>query len=257
MVTQGVSGPEPRTSRLAGAVSLAVHGAVVGLLILLGGRHLLPAPRHTVLTPIEVVPAPRPPSPPPLAPARTSAVAQPAVHGAGPGFGRRAPAPHAQPTAPTAVQSLASLQVHYEDPRSFADHGATVQAGAIRETVASGIGAGLGDRPGDGVGNLDIPDPPAGGSLKRPPRIKDKHVYAQRITGASRFAGQYIWLLLAIDEHGRVGDVQVLQGVDPELDRKMAARVRGFEYWPALDDAGVAIAVKLRSRFEIVEDNEL
>src|SRR6478609_8717257 len=112
MVTQGVSGPEPRTSRLASAVSLALHGAVVGLLILLGGKHL-PAPRHTVL-------APRPPSPPSLAPARTPPAARPAVHGAGTGFGRRAPAPHAQPTAPTAVQSLASLEVHYEDPRSFA-----------------------------------------------------------------------------------------------------------------------------------------
>src|SRR5262245_58961321 len=150
MVTQGVSGPEPRTSRLAGAVSLALHGAVLGLLILLGGKHLLPAPR-TVLTPIEVVSAPRQPSQPPLAPARTPPAARPAVHGAGTGVGRRAPAPHAQPTAPTAVQSLASLQVHYEDPRSFADHGATAQAGAIRGTVASGIGVGLGDRPGDGV----------------------------------------------------------------------------------------------------------
>ena len=256
MVTQGVSGPEPRTSRLAGAVSLALHGVVVGLLILLGGKHLLPA-RHTVVTPIEVVPAPRPPSPPPLPPARTPPAARPAVHGAGTGFGRRVPAPRVQPTAPTAVQSLASLQVHDEDPRSFADHGATAQVGAVRGTVASGIGAGLGDRPGDGIGKLDIPEPPAGGSLARPPRIKDRHLYNQRITGASRFSGQIIRLQLSIDEHGVVRDVQVLQGVDPEIDRKMAARVRGFEYWPALDDAGVAMAVKLRSRFEIVEDNEL
>ena len=51
--------------------------------------------------------------------------------------------------------------------------------------------------------------------------------------------------------------MQVLQGVDPELDRKMVARALTFEYWPALDDAGVAMAVKLRSRFEIVEDSEL
>lgn len=254
MVTQGVSGPEPRTSRLAGAVSLALHGAVLGLLIALGGKHLLPAPRQTVLMPIEVVAAPRPPSSSPMPPARTPP-ARPAVHGAGTGFGRRAPVQRAQPTAPTAVQSLASLQVHYEDPRSFADHGATAQAGAIRGTVASGIGAALGDRPGDGIGKLDIPDPPAGGSLRRPPR--PKHDYLdQRMVGASRFAGQIIKLQLSIDEHGVVRDVQVLQGVDPEIDRRMATRARAFEYWPALDDDGVPIEVKLRSRFEIVEDHE-
>lgn len=255
MVTQGVRGPEPRTSRLAGAVSLALHGAVVGLLILLGGKHLLPA-RHTVLTPIEVVPAPRPPSPPSLAPAHMSPAARPAVHGAGTGFGRRAPAPRAQPTAPTAVQSLASLQVHYEDPRSFADRGATAQAGAIRGNVASGIGVGLGARPGDGVGNLEIPEPPAGVSLARSPQ--PRHDYSKmKIVGASRFAGQTLKLRLSIDEHGVVRGVQVLEGVEPELDRRTAALVRSFEFYPALDDAGVAIARTKRFEIEIVEDSEL
>jgi hypothetical protein len=236
-------------------VSLALHGAAVWLVIALGGKHL-PAPRKPALIPIEIVAAPPgSPSPAPLAPARTPPAARPANPGAG--AGRRAPPPRAQPTAPTSVRSLTSLQVHYEDRRSFADHGPTAQADANYGTVASGIGAGAGNRPGDGGVNLGIPEPPAGVSLARPPRIKDRHLYSQRITGASRFAGQYIWLQLAIDEHGRVGNVQVLQGVDPELDRKMVARVRGFEYWPALDEAGEACAVNLRSKFQIVEDDEL
>jgi hypothetical protein len=98
------------------------------------------------------------------------------------------------------------------------------------------------------------PEPPAGSSRARPPHPKDDDVYYQRIPGASRFAGQIISLQLSIDEHGQVRDVKVLQGVDPELDRKMVARALTFVYWPALDDAGVAIAVTLRSKFQIVKD---
>lgn len=256
MVNLGVRGPEHRTSRLAGAVSLALHGAAVALLIALGGKHLLPAKR-TVLTPIEVVAAaPSQPSPSPQPPARTPPAARPASPRAVVGGGRRESIQRAQPTPPT-VQSLANLQVRYDDARSFANHEAAAPIGATRGAGVSGIGVGLGEKLGDGIGKLDVPEPPAAVSLARPPRIKDRHRYAQRITGASRFAGQYIRLQLAIDEHGRVGDVQVLQGVDPEIDRQMVARVRGFEYWPALDAAGAAYAVNLRSRFQIVEDDEL
>jgi len=43
--------------------------------------------------------------------------------------------------------------------------------------------------------------------------------------------------------------------VDPELDRKTALLVRSFEFYPALDDAGVAIAGTKRCEFEIVEDD--
>ena len=239
---------------LAGAVSLALHGAVVSILIALGGKHLLPAPRETVLTPIEVVPAaPAKPSPPP--PARTPTAARPATPRAGAGVGHRAPIQRAEPTAPQAVQSLASVQVRYDTPRNFADHGGTAQAGATGGGAPSGIAAGLRDRLGDGIGNLDIPEPPAAVSLARSPRPKNVQLN-QRIVGASRFAGQTIKLQLSIDEHGQVRAVQVLQGVDRELDRKMVARVHGFEFEPALDDAGVAIAGTKRCEFEIVEDDD-
>jgi hypothetical protein len=253
MVDLGVSGPEHRTSRLAGAVSIALHGAAVWLVIALGGKHLVPA-KQPVLTPIEVVPAAaRPPSPAP--PARPPTAARPAAPRAGAGGGRREPVQRAQPTAPPAVQSLASVQVRYDGPRTFTDHAATVQAGATRATGSSGIGAGLGDRLADGIGNLAIPEPPAAVSLARPPRPRHADLN-QRIVGASRFAGQTLKLLLSIDEHGRVRGVQVVQGVDPEIDRKTAERVRGFEFDPALDDAGVAIAGTKRCEFEIVKDDD-
>jgi hypothetical protein len=253
MVNLGVRGPEHRTSRLAGAVSLALHGAAVALLIALGGKHLLPA-KQTVLTPIEVVAAaPVPPSPP-LPPARTPTAARPAAPRAGVGGGRRESIQRAQPTAPPTVQSLASLQVRYDDARSFADHEAAAPIGATRGAGLSGIGVGLGEKLGDGVGNLSIPEPPAAESHRRTPQ--PKHDYTKmKIVGASRFAGQIIKLRMSIDEHGRVRGVQVLQGVDPELDRKTALRVRSFEFEPALDDAGVAIEGTKRFEIEIVEDD--
>jgi hypothetical protein len=152
------------------------------------------------------------------------------------------------------VQSLADLQIRYDDARSFADHEAAAPIGATRGAGSSGIGVGLGEKLGDGIGNLAIPEPPAAESHARSPQ--PKHDYTKmKIVGASRFAGQTIKLRMSIDEHGRVRGVQVLQGVDPELDRKTALRVRSFEFAPALDDAGVAIAGTKRFEIEIVQDD--
>jgi hypothetical protein len=52
MVHLDVSGPEHRKSRLAGAASLALHGAAVWLLIALGCRQPVPQPRGSAVTPI-------------------------------------------------------------------------------------------------------------------------------------------------------------------------------------------------------------
>jgi TonB family protein len=254
MVHLGVTGPDHRRPRLPAVASLALHGAAFLLLLALGGKHIVPAPRRTVLTPIEIVDAARPsrspaPSPPP---ARTSPAGRPAGSRVAAGVqGRREPVQRAQPTAPPAVQSLANLQVRYEDPTSFADHGAARLAGGAG---VSGLVAGLGNQRADGIGNVAIPEPPAGVSHARPPRPRSDYA-RMRIVGASRFAGQTLKLRLSIDEHGRVRGVQVLQGVEPELDRKTAAMARAFEYEPALDDAGVAIAATQRWEFQIVEDD--
>jgi TonB family protein len=257
MVHRGVAGSEHRRSRLAAAASLALHGAAVGLLIALGGNHLVPAPRSVALTPIEVVnAAPVPPSPPPsLRPARTAPATRPVGSRVGAGVhGRREPVQRSQPTAPPAVQSLASLQIRYEDPTRFADHEAAKQADVTSGAGQSGIGAGLGDRLADGATSWTIPEAPGGVSHARSPR--PRHDYRNmRIVGASRFAGQTIKLRLSIDEHGRVRGVQLLQGVDPELDRKTVDVVHRFEYEPALDDAGVAIPGTQRWEFQIVEDD--
>jgi hypothetical protein len=270
MVHLGVIGPDSRRSRLPAAASLALHGAALLLLLVLGGKRNAPSPRRSTLTPIEVVDATRP--------ARSAAASPPAAHTPPAGQpsgsrlaagvqGRREPAPRAQPTAPPAVQSLASVRIRHEEPNSFADRRPARQAGAsdgIAASVASSGLAGPGDQLADGIGNLTIPEPPAAEppaaeppaavSHARGPRIKGDHDRS-RIVGASRFAGQTLKLRLSIDEHGRVRGVQVLQGVDPELDRRTALMVRAFEYEPALDEAGVAIASTQRWEFQIVEDD--
>jgi len=260
MVDRGVIGPDPRRSRLPAAASLALHGAALLLLLALGGRRNAPAPRRSTLTPIEVVDAARPARAPAASPppAHTPPAGRPSGSRLAAGVqGRREPAPRAQATAPPAVQSLASVRIRYDDPTSFADRGPAHQAGAsggIAASVASSGLAGPGDQPADGIGHLTIPEPPVGVSHARGPRVVGDHKKS-RIVGASRFAGQIIKLRLRIDEHGRVRGVQVLQGVESELDRKTVLMVRAFEYEPALDEAGVPTAGSLRCEFEIVEDD--
>jgi TonB family protein len=259
MVNLGVLGPDHRRSRLPAVVSLALHGAALLALVALGGKRIAPGPRRSVLIPIEVIQAaPASPSPaPPPPPARTPPAGRPTGRVAAGLQGRREPTPRAQPPAPPAVQSLASLRIRYDDPTSFADRGTARQAGVsggVASSVAISGLAGAGDLRADGIGSLTIPEPPAGGSLRRGPRVKGDHDRT-RIVGASRFAGQTLELRLSIDERGQVRGVQVLQSVDPELDRKTARMVQSFEYAPALDDAGVAIAGTLRWKFEIVEDD--
>jgi TonB family protein len=102
---------------------------------------------------------------------------------------------------------------------------------------------------------MAVPQPPGTPSLARSAR--PKHDYRNlRLVGASRFAGRTIKVRLTIDEHGRVGAVQLLQGVDRQLDRKTIELVRGFEYDPALDDVGEAIPGTSRWDFQIVEDED-
>jgi hypothetical protein len=167
--------------------------------------------------------------------------------------GRREPIQRAQPAEPRAVQSLADLQVSYEDATRFADHPEARPADATSGLGATGIGAALGSPLGDGAG-VTIPDAPGGVSRARSPR--PKHDYSNlRIVGASRFAGRTIKLQLSIDARGHVHAVQLLQGVDREIDRKTVSRVRAFEYEPALDDDGTPIPGTQQWNFQIVEDD--
>ncbi|HEX3763225.1 MAG TPA: TonB family protein [Kofleriaceae bacterium] len=256
MVHTGVVGSS-HSSRRAAAVSLVLHGAAVWLLVTLGKSPVPPRPT-VALTTVEVVNASRPASPsapvsPP--PGRTAPLGRPIGTRAGAGVhGRREPVQRAQPAEPRAVQSLADLQVHYEGATHFADHGAARPADVTSGVGASGIGAAQGSPLGDGALGVTIPDAPGSVSRARGPR--PKHDYSNmRIVGASRFAGRTITVRLSIDARGRVHAVQLLQGVDREIDRKTVALVRDFEYEPALDDDGSPIPGTQRWEFQIVEED--
>jgi hypothetical protein len=253
MVFPGVAGSGHRRSILPGAVSLALHGGLVCLLIGFAGKYAVPSQPKIALTSVEIIhAAAQPPSPPPpTGPAPPTARAASASSAGA--RARREPVQHAQPSAPVAKQPLADLKVSYEDPRNFADHRAATQVDAASGDARSGIGAGIDHRLADGVASIEIPQP-ATVSLARSPR--PKHDYRNlRIVGASKFAGETIKVLLNLDAQGQVRAVQLLQGVDRDLDRKTLALVRTFEYEPALDDAGVAIPGMARWDIQIVDDD--
>jgi len=95
-------------------------------------------------------------------------------------------------------------------------------------------GAAVGDPLAGGIGNLDIPEPPAGVSLARPPRPKHDYRNTHKIAGASRFAGQTLQLRLSIDEHGRVTDVKLEKSSGyPALDNVVLANIAKSRFSPA------------------------
>jgi hypothetical protein len=167
---------------------------------------------------------------------------------------RREPVQRTQPSSPTNLRSLADLKID-RDPSGF------VEPAAARIDTSSGLGhvglgAGVDFRQGDGVAGMDIAQP-ATASLARPARKKHDRDYASsRITGASRFAGEKIMLRLHLDASGRVQAVDLLHGVDRDLDRKTISLVHSFEFDPALDDSGAPVVATVRWSFDIVEDED-
>ena len=160
--------------------------------------------------------------------------------------------------APVTVRSLPDVMISYDDAGSSAAPDTTTPDATTTDAVGdagrSGIGASIAVTPaGNGIANMDIPQPAV--SLARSAR--PKHDYRKlRIAGASKFAGEIVKLELTIDVHGKVRRVQLLQGVNRELDRKTLALVRTFEYHPALDDDGVAIEGTSRWDVQIVRDED-
>jgi TonB family protein len=92
-------------------------------------------------------------------------------------------------------------------------------------------------------------------SRARPPRPKFDYT-RQRLIGASRFAGHTIKVMLVVDPRGHVREVQLLEGVDRDLDRRTVALVQRWEFEPALDDEGVATRGTQRWDIQIVEDED-
>jgi len=225
-----------RRSMLVGSTSLALHGGMIALLLVIAGAHTVPPLLE--LTPIEVFdPPPAPPEPPPgpSGPGKQPGAGNTAKTGT---FGRRghdAP-PHSHSRAPVVHDPLADLNVSYDvptgpDPGTL--HGTTGDgAGTGLTGIGTGDGKGFG-RFGDGEGTLSIPLP----SLARPPR--PKHDYRESIIrGSHSFGGQTLRLILAIDARGVVRHARVAHGLDPDLDQRAIEVARSFEFYPALDRAG-------------------
>jgi TonB family protein len=247
---------------LASVGSLVLHVGVVVLAAAVVGKHAAhhsPEPRATD---VEIVaPAPRPaapPRPPPLPPPPGRAMPAPRPAGGVPSAGaraRREPVQRTPPSSPANLRSLADLKID-RDPGNFVDPEAAAKANTSSGLGHVGLGAGVDFRQGDGVAGMDIAQP-ATASLARPARKKHDRDYASsRIAGASRFAGEKIMLRLHLDASGRVQAVDLLQGVDRNLDRKTISLVHSFEFDPALDDSGAPVPATVRWSFDIVEDED-
>lgn len=247
---------------LASAGSLALHVGVVVVAAAVVGKH---AARHSPerrTTDVEIVAAaPRPAAvPPPQLPPPPPGRAMPAPRPAGgvPSAGvraRREPVQRTQPSSPTNLRSLADLTIE-RDRDGFVERGTAARIDTSSGLGHVGLGAGVDFRQGDGVAKIDIA-PPATVSLARAARKKHDRDYASsRIAGASRFAGEKIVLVLHLDAAGRVHAVDLLQGVDRDLDRRTISLVHTFEFDPALDDTGAPIPSTVHWKFDIVEDED-
>lgn len=235
-----------------GSASLALHCAV-GLLaaFLVGKRVASPHRAPIVLTPVEVVAAVV--GPPTSPPRGTSPSAPPTPTVRKVARAARPQVQRAQPSAPASEHSLAELKIGYDDPRNFAAKGpsSVERAG---DAPQRGIAAGIQHGRGGSVAMVDIPQPPVV-SLARAARAKFDYSRL-RIPNASKFAGRTIKLMLTIDAKGGVRSAQLLQGVDRDLDRRTITLASGFEFYPALDDDGVAVPGRCAVSIEIIEDED-
>src|ERR1043165_9027544 len=154
MALLGVAGSGPRRSMVVGSTSLALHGAVIALVVALVGERIERSPRDVAETPIEVVMAVR--ATPPLVAPRAQPVPPAAVPNASAVMRtRRAMVHRPESSAPSAKQSLAELTIGYDDPTNFVDRAATSGEGIGARR--SGIRTSM-DRPvADGVAAMAIP----------------------------------------------------------------------------------------------------
>ena len=71
-----------------------------------------------------------------------------------------------------------------------------------------------------------------------------------------RFAGLHLKLVLTIDARGRVSDVELVQGIDGQLDLRVVGLARHFEFEPARDDDGAPISATSRWDIEIIDSDK-
>jgi hypothetical protein len=238
-----------RRSTLAGSVSLVLHGGVLLLAVALVGARVVPESRRIALTMVEIVsPSPPPPTP---APATAAPASAPSPES------RPAPRPvHAAPPRAASIVEALDLKVSYSARDNFAAKPGT-EAPSDGEPGGfdggRGIGADSRRQLEASLAHLEIPVPQRV-SLARPPH--EKHNYHQlRLPSVRRFAALHIKLVLTIDARGRVSDVELVQGVDGELDLRVCRLARHFEFEPALDDDGVPVPGTSRWDIEIIDDD--
>jgi hypothetical protein len=248
MAHPGVAALLSRRSTLAGSASLVLHGGLLVLAVALVGTRAAPEPRQIALTSVEIVsPAPPPPTPDPALPDPPAAAPSPAPRA----VARQDRAAPPQPRA-ASVQDL-DLKVSYSARDNFAakpgaDDPSEGEPGGID---VRGIGADSRRQLEDSLAHVDIPVPQRV-SLARPPHEK-RNYHQLRLPSVRRFAGLHIKLVLTIDARGQVSDVELIQGVDGELDLRVCRLARHFEFEPALDDDGVPVRGTSRWDIEIID----
>ncbi|HEU4733400.1 MAG TPA: energy transducer TonB [Kofleriaceae bacterium] len=229
----------PARSKLAGSISLALHGGLGVLALVFAGTAGTRGQRPPVieLVPVDVVGPPPAPTPPPgpSGPGKHPGAGNTAKTGTLGRRGHDAP-PHSRSRAPAIADPLADLTVSYDQP-SGPDPGSelgTIGTGTGAGLTGIGTGAGNGfGRFGDGPGTLSIPLP----SLARPPR--PRHSYRDSvIRGSHKFGGGTVRVILTIDPRGAVRQVRLVHGLDEQLDRRAIDLARSFEFEPALDAEG-------------------
>lgn len=237
-----------RRSTLAGSVSLALHGGLLLLVIALVGARVAPEARRIALTTVEIVaPSPLPPTPAPPSAAPATAPG-PALRPAA------RPVRAAPPRAVSAVEAL-DLKVSYSARDNFSSNPSEAPAEGEPGGIDGGraIGADSRRQLEDRLAHLEIPVPQRV-SLARPPREK-RNYHQLRLPSVRRFAGMHLKLVLMIDARGRVSDVELVQGIDGQLDLRVVGLARHFEFEPALDDDGVPVRGTSRWDIEIVDDD--
>jgi hypothetical protein len=243
------AGDAGRRSMLAGSLSVALHGGLVVLaVVLFGGRRV--APRAPRLVSIDIVS-------PPVGPTQVTAPATGILRAGTRSTSVRTAPPLARTQAPTTVDRRADRaarvqpqQVQQPAPEPeptpapptalTEDH-----AGAGEAATGTGEGAGHGSN-GTGPG---LEQPMAPPSKARDPRARG--AYHHVVPGAERYPNRAIVVELHIDERGRVGTVKMVSGLEPELDARAVAIAYTLEFDPALNDAGEPIALDYRWTFSI------
>jgi len=225
---------------ISAALTIALHAAVLAA-IAFGPAPSASRPAPPVaLTAVELVAPPPPPPPPPpvvLPPSPAAPLSKTPLPGT---LGRRGR--DAAVRAPRTASLRGELAVQYDVPTG-------PDPGHERGTIGDGLGADLSGVGNGALGALAVPPPPR--SQARPPRPKlDYSKWEFRAD--PQFAGAMVQVGLKIDDAGNVRSVELLRGIDAEIDRRALEVARTFQFHPALDDTGRAIAGRHRWEFVIV-----